>query len=59
MKQAGEHKTINIQEIGNVGKYLVGRYDLEIPIYPLMLVEGCGDQAELYHHGGDTGIRDM
>lgn len=36
---AGEHKTINIQKMGNVGKYLVGRYDLEIPIYPLMIVE--------------------
>ena len=24
--------------MGNLGKYLVGTYDLEIPIYPLMLV---------------------
>jgi len=39
VKKAGETKTINIQEIGNVGKYLVGRYDLEIPIYPLMEVK--------------------
>jgi len=36
VKKAGEPETINIQEIGNVGKYLVGNYDLEIPIYPLM-----------------------
>jgi len=39
VKKAGESKTINIQEIGNVGKYLVGRYDLEIPVYPLMEVK--------------------
>ena len=39
VKKAGEPGTINIQEIGNVGKYLVGRYDLEIPIYPLMVVK--------------------
>ena len=39
VKKAGQAKTVNIQEIGNVGKYLVGRYDLEIPIYPLMEVK--------------------
>ena len=39
VKSAGNPKTINIQEMGNVGKYVVGRYDLEIPIYPLMIVE--------------------
>jgi Ca-activated chloride channel family protein len=36
VRKAGESKTINIQEIGNMGKYLVGLYDLEIPIYPRM-----------------------
>ncbi len=40
VKKAGEPGTINIQEMGKVGKYLVGTYDLEIPIYPLMIVEG-------------------
>jgi Ca-activated chloride channel homolog len=39
VKKAGDSRTINIQEIGNVGKYLVGSYDLEIPIYPLMEVK--------------------
>ncbi|MEN8203749.1 MAG: VWA domain-containing protein [Bacteroidota bacterium] len=39
VKRANTSETINIHEIGNVGKYLVGTYDLEIPIYPLMLVE--------------------
>jgi Ca-activated chloride channel family protein len=39
VKRAGDPRTINIQEIGNVGKYLVGSYDLEIPIYPLMEVK--------------------
>ncbi len=38
VKKAGEHLTINIQEIGLQGKYLVGSYDLEIPIYPLMKI---------------------
>lgn len=38
VRRAGDHQTINIQEIGNVGKYIVGHYDLEIPIYPLMIV---------------------
>jgi len=36
VKVAGTHKTINVQEMGGVDKYLVGKYDLEIPIYPLM-----------------------
>jgi len=40
VKRHGEPGTINIQEMGMVGKYLVGKYDLEIPIYPLMIVEG-------------------
>lgn len=39
VKRANDPATINIQEMGRVGKYLVGSYDLEIPIYPLMLVE--------------------
>lgn len=39
IKRSGDHQTINIQEMGNVGKYIVGKYDLEIPIYPLMIVE--------------------
>ena len=39
VRQAGKHKTINVQEMGTLGKYIVGKYDLEIPIYPLMLVE--------------------
>lgn len=39
VKKAKQTKTINIQEIGNIGKYLVGKYDLEIPIYPLMILE--------------------
>lgn len=39
VKKAGENRTINIQEFDNVGKYLVGRYDLEIPIYPLMEIK--------------------
>ncbi|MCK5136522.1 MAG: VWA domain-containing protein [Bacteroidales bacterium] len=39
VKKANDPRTINIQEMGNVGKYIVGAYDLEIPIYPLMMVE--------------------
>jgi Ca-activated chloride channel family protein len=38
VKKKGDPRTINIQEMGNLGKYLVGSYDLEIPIYPLMIV---------------------
>ncbi len=39
VRQAGKHSTINIQEMGDMGKYVVGKYDLEIPIYPLMVVK--------------------
>jgi Ca-activated chloride channel family protein len=39
VKRAGDTKTINLHEIGNVGKYLVGSYDLEVPVYPLMEVK--------------------
>ena len=40
VKRHGETETINIQEMGMVSKYLVGKYDLEIPIYPLMIIDG-------------------
>ena len=40
VKLAGKQEIINIQETGTVGKYLVGTYDLLIPIYPKMMVEG-------------------
>jgi Ca-activated chloride channel family protein len=36
VKRAGDQELINIQEIGTVEKYLVGSYDLMIPIYPVM-----------------------
>jgi Ca-activated chloride channel homolog len=36
VKLAGTHKTINVQEMGGVEKYIVGKYDLEIPVYPLI-----------------------
>lgn len=39
VRRKGEHRTINIHEMGQQERYLVGSYDLEIPIYPLMLVE--------------------
>lgn len=38
VKRAGDTELINIQEIGAVKKYLVGSYDLLIPIYPVMEV---------------------
>jgi len=39
VKKAGDPTTINVQRMGFTGKYLVGKYDLEIPIYPHMIVE--------------------
>ena len=39
VKLANDPTTINVQEMCNLGKYIVGKYDLEIPIYPLMILE--------------------
>jgi len=36
VKKAGSHQTINVQQMGTIEKYLVGKYDLEIPVYPLI-----------------------
>lgn len=36
VKKAGQHETINLQQMGTSEKYIVGKYDLEIPIYPLL-----------------------
>jgi Ca-activated chloride channel family protein len=40
VKRAGDQELINIQEMGTVEKYLVGSYDLLIPIFPVMKVDG-------------------
>jgi len=39
VKRANDPGTINVQVMGTIGKYLVGKYDLVIPVYPLMLLE--------------------
>ncbi len=39
IKRANHPKTINIQHMGTSEKYLVGKYDLEIPVYPLIFLE--------------------
>lgn len=38
VKRAGNPETINVQFMGTSEKYLVGRYDLEIPVFPLILL---------------------
>ncbi|MDT8431902.1 MAG: VWA domain-containing protein [Bacteroidales bacterium] len=38
VKRAGDPKTINVQFMGTSEKYLVGRYDVEIPVYPLIFL---------------------
>lgn len=39
VKRAGAPKTINVQQMGTIEKYIVGTYDLEIPVYPLIFLE--------------------
>jgi Ca-activated chloride channel family protein len=36
IKKTGDHKTINVQFIGTSERYIVGNYDLEIPVFPLI-----------------------
>ncbi len=40
VRKSGEMNTLNIQEINRNEKYLVGTYDLEIPIMPRMYLKG-------------------
>jgi Ca-activated chloride channel family protein len=39
VKKANDPVTINVQKMNTPSKYIVGSYDLEVPIYPLMLIE--------------------
>lgn len=39
VKRAGHPETINIQFMGTSEKYIVGKYDLEIPVFPLIFLE--------------------
>lgn len=40
VRKRGEMKTLNIQDINREEKYLVGSYDLEIPVLPRMYING-------------------
>lgn len=40
VKKSGDPKTINVQYMGTSEKYIVGKYDLEIPVFPLIYLEG-------------------
>ena len=40
VRKSGEMETLNIQQIDQEEKYLVGKYDLEIPILPRLYVYG-------------------
>ena len=39
VRKAGNPETLNVQEINKEEKYLVGRYDLELPILPRMKID--------------------
>ncbi len=39
VRQHGKMETLNMQEINNEEKYLVGKYDLEIPVLPRIYVK--------------------
>jgi len=39
VKKAGTNETINIQFMGTVEKYLTGKYDLEIPVFPFIRLQ--------------------
>ncbi len=39
VKKASDPKTINVQFMGSSERYLVGKYDLEIPVFPLIYLE--------------------
>ena len=36
VKKTGEYQTINVQQMGSSERYIVGKYDLEIPVYPII-----------------------
>ncbi len=40
VRKSGDMQTLNVQEINKQEKYLVGKYDLEIPVLPRIYVKG-------------------
>jgi Ca-activated chloride channel homolog len=36
IRKSGDSKTLNNQKLGDTEKYLVGRYDLEVPVLPIL-----------------------
>ncbi len=39
LRKSGEMQTLVNQEIGKIGKYLVGTYDVEIPVIPRLIIK--------------------
>ena len=50
VRKHGGHETLHFQKINEKEKYLVGRYDIEIPTVPKIRLERYCDQPESYHH---------
>ncbi len=40
VRKAGETKTLNNQKLGDVEKYITGKYDIEIPTLPIINING-------------------
>lgn len=38
MRKAGDMQTLNMQKLGEPVKYIVGRYDIEVPVLPRILI---------------------
>jgi Ca-activated chloride channel homolog len=38
VRKSGDYQTLNVQKLGEQSKYLKGRYDLEIPVLPKILI---------------------
>jgi Ca-activated chloride channel homolog len=38
VRKAGEMNTLNFQELGKTEKYIIGKYDMEIPVLPKILL---------------------
>jgi Ca-activated chloride channel family protein len=40
VRKAGDPNTLNVQKFGDVGKYITGKYDIEIPVLPRIIKNG-------------------
>ena len=57
IRKHGEMQTLNNQRIGQIEKYIIGQYDIEIPVLSQAEYRRCRSPSKSYHNSGNCRTR--